>query len=577
MFGVEKIKNSFKEAVMQHPFSMSFFMVGIIVWAVYEGFPYSGSLGSVRKILEYFSYSLYIVSAGMLLCESIHHLRKKENEDYILLSKENRLIYGLIIAVSVLAAVMFSFISYSHDSKFDKAILDYRSRFISEIAFKGLICYLVMVLILSVFFIYKRSGEEFETYVAKAFCGLMKAELVYLIIAVGIMLVIFAFNTLIIDTDKIDLLERVEILLIGLVQYPCILIGITKTEEPIGKFGRIVLSYVFTGLMAIAMGIIYVYIIKILVQWQFPKNQVFTILTALFCFGFPIWTMAKGCCEDMLRKPLNLLPFLFIPFIVLQCMCLYMRVSAYGYTESRYFGLALIVFEIIYFGLYTFVFLSGKNYIHLILFVFIAAAFVTLLVPFVNVTSVVTNSQKKKLTAYIRNIDAGSEVPERTLREASEAFRTIRNEGGLLGNLYLQKLEKNYELDEIKSSDYSGYNDEERDFYINVDLINDQYDITGYSHLIEITDAEGESSNLSLLSYGEKAGTIDLSEEINTLINLHKSGIENDDEKMEEVISGKHELGDGSALYITSLYMNGDSSDDYNIEYISVSGFLLRR
>ena len=80
MFEVERVKKSFKEAVMQHPFSMSLFLTGMIIWAVYESFPYSGSPGTARKVLEHITYSFCIVSAGMLLCESIHHFKKKDEE-----------------------------------------------------------------------------------------------------------------------------------------------------------------------------------------------------------------------------------------------------------------------------------------------------------------------------------------------------------------------------------------------------------------------------------------------------------------------------------------------------------------
>lgn len=576
MLGVEKIKNRFKEAVMQHPFSMCLFMIGMIIWAVYESFPYSGSLGTVRKILEHITYSFCIVSAGMLLCESIHHFKKKDNEEYVLLSSRNKLIYGGIIAVSVLVAAFFCFISYSQNVKFDKDILDYRSKFMTEEATKVLICYLAAVLMLSVYFIYKRSGEAFETYVAKAFCGLMKAELVYLIIALGIMLVIFAFDVLIIGTDSIDLLERVEILLIGLVEYPCVIMGITRTDEKIGKFAKIVLSYVFTGLMAIAMTIIYIYIIKILVQWQFPKNQVFAILTALFAFGLPIWTMAKGCCDEMLKKPLSIMPFLFIPFIILQAMCLYMRVSDYGYTVSRYFGLALIVFEIMYFALYTFVFISGKDMIHMILFMVIATAFLTLLVPGVNVSSMITNSQKKKLEAYLREADPESAAAKRMLREASEAYRTIKDEGGITGNLYLNRLEGNEHLVAVKENKNSGSSDSGDTFYISIDNSAGSFDISGYTELVQITDAEGKSDNLSLLSYGEKVGVINLSSQIKSLAELYEDGYSGGDDEMKKVISGKFELDDGAALYITNLFMDGDMSDITDPGYISITGFLLK-
>ena len=171
---------------------------------------------------------------------------------------------------------------------------------------------------LTIYFFYKRSKESFEAYLGKAFCGLMKAELVYGIIAIGTALVLWAFDTLIVDIDNLDLFLRIETVLVALVQFPCAIAGLSKTENRLGKFAKVILSYVFTSIEDIAFVIIYIYIIKILITWSFPSNQVFTILTALFSVGVVIWTMAQGCCDEALRKPLKIMPFLFIPFIVLQ-------------------------------------------------------------------------------------------------------------------------------------------------------------------------------------------------------------------------------------------------------------------
>ena len=133
-------------------------------------------------------------------------------------------------------------------------------------------------------------------------------------------------------------------------QYPCILVGFSKIEDEVSKFEKVMVTYVLPGLLALAYVIIYTYIIKMLVTWSFPKNQVFAILTTLFCFGVCIWTMAQGLYDDNLKKVFTILPLLFIPCIILQIMCLYMRIAPYGLTLQRYAGIAFVFFEIVYFG-----------------------------------------------------------------------------------------------------------------------------------------------------------------------------------------------------------------------------------
>ena len=99
----------------------------------------------------------------------------------------------------------------------------------------------------------------------------MKAELVYAIIAIGSALIVFAFDELIFDTYRLNLSERVQILLIGLVQFPCAVMALSRTKDSISQFGKIVLTYVLTILESIAFVIIYVYIIKIL-RVEFYSN-----------------------------------------------------------------------------------------------------------------------------------------------------------------------------------------------------------------------------------------------------------------------------------------------------------------
>lgn len=61
------------------------------------------------------------------------------------------------------------------------------------------------------------------------------------------------------------------------------------------------------------------YIIKILVLRQMPKNQIFRILSSLFIIGMPIWSMAQYFKdENFWYNVSSKLAIAFIPFIILQ-------------------------------------------------------------------------------------------------------------------------------------------------------------------------------------------------------------------------------------------------------------------
>ncbi len=578
---IEKVKDLFKDAIKEHRLSLIVFFIATLCWAInYDNPFFSTPVEIIGTILDGTFQVLTGAAYGLLLCEAIY-LYKKDDDNYMLKNTFTMVKYGLIVLAGVAVVFQNWVIGKVYgDSDLDNLFL--YMDFSSEILF----CGLVTIFGLTIFYFYKRSKETFETYLAKAFCGIMKAELVYGIIAIGMLLIIWAFDTLIIDTSSIDLIERVEILILGLVQFPCAVAGLSKTEGSIGKFAKVVLSYVFTIMTAIAFVIIYIYIIKILVTWSFPSNQVFTILASLFCTGVIIWTMAQGCCDEAFVKPLKIMPLLFIPFIILQIMCLAMRVSDHGFTQNRYFGMALIIAEIIYFLVYITSLIKKNNITYFCLFIIIIGSYIVYLVPCVNVDSVVTFSQKKVIEAYISNMDS-----DEAQKEASEALSTIKTEGGFAGQRYLKTLTKeqkdkieDYE-DGISDSSYEGY------FAVDANAKIVPYDISDYDKLYIIDNDFGseydsdkldcEINKIPIASEGKTLGYLDLTDEIALLIKLDKEGEGYNTEKTSKVIGKTFELSSGenydsdTILIIKSLSINGYYDENSTVDYIHIEGYVL--
>ncbi len=568
MLGLEKIKKSFGDVLKEHPYSILLFFIGTLLWALDIG------ARLFETPLEC-GRSLFMgVSLGVLLCETIGLYRAEKKGEDIEAGKFGRVLLNIVIVLGSLAATLLYWLFNEYNWQKKSFGSDYM--LYQELTQNVFICVMTAILGFTVFFFYKRRNDSFEEYTARAFCGLMKAQLVYGIIAIGFLLVLVVFNVLIYDTEQFDLIARSQILILGLVEFPCVIAGLSRTEEKISKFGKAVLSYVLTALLSLGFIIIYVYIIKILVTWKFPSNEVFSILTGLFVGGVAVWTMAQGCCDENLKKFYNILPILFIPFIVLQVMCLYMRVVDYGFTMNRYFGAALIVFEIVYFLLYIFKMISRKDIMAWAIFLVIAGSVLILLFPGTNMNYVVTASQKKKIEKLLAMGDADYKMKA----AAAEAYKEIKKHGGFAGKMYFEKGLTPEQLSDIKNIDPSNVKSD--DFYIRVNNNMHEIDISGYSKLYVYHDDysiydKGFEVDAVLLSYGDDNN-------IKAKANLRgvvDKLIENDknDASEEENIQLLREgiiLSNGSKLLIREITLDGEAGETNKIDRLVIDGYILK-
>jgi len=285
--------------------------------------------------------------------------------------------------------------------------------------------YMALIIVLACLIIYhicKRHEEGFEKYCIKTFFALLRTTVVYGIFAIGIAIIILIFNELIYDTD--GFLGRLEIFLAAGIYSPAIVLALTDKKEDVGKFARGCVLYALEPLLAVSYLIIYIYIIKIFVTNDVPSNSVFVIMTLLFALGMPIWTMALGLEDNgIFGKMAKYLPFSYLPFIILQGWSIGVRIGECGVTTQRYYGVVLIVLELIYFGVYIYEYIKKKEYISFILPVIGVVAIVTLIVPVINYEDVSINSQLKRLSKF--TVDE-SLIHSARASEVNSIYVTIR-------------------------------------------------------------------------------------------------------------------------------------------------------
>lgn len=573
MSGLKKLKQIYFDIIKEHKFSFVTVLLAFVIATVLYGYGHS-NYDSYSTFLSTF---LIFSAFGIVLCETIHKYKKAYDPEYGNKKKKYIILYTTILVVSI---------GISLANTLCNNIIE--NEVIREISEDYCLFYIISAVLLSIYFFYKKSGEKFETYIAKAFCSMVKAQVVYMILAIGFLILIGIVDSLLFDSYEIYLIERVELMLVGLVEFPCLLAGFSKTSEELDKFCKALFSYVFMALLGIAYVIIYVYIIKIVVTWTFPSNEVFSILTGLFVCSVPAWFLALGSNKESMEKTVNIMHYAFIPFIVLQIMCLSMRVSEYGFTASRYFGMALIVFEIIYIIFHAISSIKKWDKNYYIIFIGVIVAFMVFIMPFVNVDSVIFMSQKARIENYFKLGDAAG---DEDVESAQSAYRLLKRSGGLSAKRYIEKNLTDEQVEELSGEERNVPTD---NFSVSAFSNYNSYDVSSYKTLYFVDEDLGDRyytdldlSKVPIYAYDfgndadeEIIGYADLSDIVNEISKLQQNADKNNSmeyqNQLGNVIDAYVPLSDGGVLKITNLVVRGDHLAENPIESISIEGYVFK-
>lgn len=364
---------------------------------------------------------------------------------------------------------------------------------VQEILGRIVIVYAVCMVGFSIYHMFRRLEEDFETYATRAFLELLKASVIYGLFALGLAIIIWIFNELIFDTD--DLLEMVEIFLAGGIYTPMCLKAISGKNEAPGKFFRFCILYVLQPMLLLAFAIIYIYIVKIFVANEIPSNQIFGILSFLFAVGMPIWTLIHGMneTEGFFAKTTKFLPYVFLPFVLLQCWSIGVRISDYGMTSDRYGAVILILCECIYFVLYLLHHLWKKETISYILFALMSVSFLSLLCPGSCYDDMVIRSQMKRINAALEKDTLDTKDTE-LMSTIKSSYRVIK------GISYKSEkvLEERFSEDEVETIE--SFNEYSSNHYETLYLSDNNrftgYDISGYKRIYPVRSTTSDKANL---------------------------------------------------------------------------------
>ena len=550
---LKKMKNLYKtlkeNVFLKYPVTICNIWIASLLTAVVVDFPFEQVYyDRFMKITIFF----WIFAAGNLLVEELFDKYKK-----------------LVRLIGfILSAAISGFFIYMSSIE-QEYIFGIEKDIVMTFIAKLLVCYLTWIAMFCVFKMYQKSEVGFEKYCLSVFGSTMRTTIVYGIFALGLAIIILIFNVLIFDTD--DFILRIETLLACGLYIPGMILAFSKIQYEIGKFLRVVVKYVLLILEMTAFLIIYIYIAKLVISWDLPSNEVFPILSWLFVCGLPIWTVAMYFKEDKLGKIASILPYIFIPFIILQMICIGLRIQEYGLTQERYVCCYLIVAEIIYLILFS---IKKRKYLPTIFLVAAILVSTFCLAPIINCDTMVYLSQKSRFETLMEKAESGNELTDQEIRKVLGAYREIKYLEK--GDAYVKQLPSSYHemIDEFEASctdlsyDYHDYS------YVNCGWDTEEFglDVSNYKTIYVVTlhenDYGEESVNLSDIVFevhGEEK-SIDLSEFSAKAREYDEEG--HDGKEFQEWLyqNGEIQMKDGSKIVIYQMNVNfrDDTCTYYN-------------
>lgn len=268
---------------------------------------------------------------------------------------------------------------------------------------------------------FQKTGLCFAEYAVKVFHNLMKALAICFVATFGIRFVCVIMEALFFE--DYDLSGVGEILFVGFYLAPKLIQAIGDMEEEPGMVLQTIVKHILPVLTICATFIVYLYMLKILLQWELPSNKIFSIVSALFCLGLPVWIMARYYADETRYSyALSILPYVFAPLICLQVYSLGLRISQYGMTPERYIGVMLIVFEVGMILIWHF----KKTQCEILLPFFGILVFISVFVPGVNMNRVSNMWQMSFLKEYYQAVCDGEPLSELAYERLKGAYDYLK-------------------------------------------------------------------------------------------------------------------------------------------------------
>ena len=432
---------------------------------------------------------------------------------------------------------------------------------------RSLAAYLITLFSITIYKIIKNENLKFTEYVLKLFRDLLNNSITYGILSIGVSILVVIFVELILDGKFGNSFIRIHILLFGLFYVLSLLYSFSSiNKKEVNSFAKGLTLYVLLSLVVVAMLIIYVYIAKIIILRDIPKNIIYRILAGIFVVAFPVWNMASyyGTEKKLIGKITKILPYLYIPFIFLEMYSIGARISGFGITPLRYVSCAFIIFQIIAIILNIY---KNKEKLDL-LFIVIAIFGIILLVTPLNYENVSYLSQKGIIEKYLKQNMNFADLEDEAKAKVKGAYKYLSSEKN--GEKYIPDYLTEEDISQIKKYSTTGSYDEYRDynyFYSDKSL---ELDIENYRKITKIYGYENDKSVVKLEKINQKVDFSDFAKEI---IKKDKENEEIAKEYFKD--NNLIKVDDTHDIYVEHISLEYDANDA--IQYFSIEGYLLTK
>lgn len=269
---------------------------------------------------------------------------------------------------------------------------------------------------------------------------------------------------------------------------------------------EILVSFIIIPLISIFSVVLIIYFIKILITGVWPVGQVGPMVLAYSAVGYFIYILGSNLGNNFSRLYRKIFPIILIPLVAMQLVSSYIRVEAYGITESRYYVILFGVFSIV--TALMLIFRKKKN---TNLIVLLSAIFAILsIIPPIDAFTVSKNSQENRLEEILirNNMLVDNEIipKENVTNEDKHEITNISDYLARMG--YLKDIEwfpqdyitdsgyyRNFEVIYGFSPYYGGYVPGEIPQYIYARLDeNEEIDVEGYDKFLKVNIFSNNSS-----------------------------------------------------------------------------------
>lgn len=189
------------------------------------------------------------------------------------------------------------------------------------------------------------SGKNFEGFFAKVFSSYFNSIFLSQLLALGLMGIVFAVFTLLLDNSGGDIYYDIWIF-VNCLFVPGFFLGqipLSEEEKTYSSIMKVLFAYIVLPVFLVYSLVICLYFIKLIFTNSWVEGHVAALSIAQILVGILLIVILKPLENVEAKLPIkklrSLIPFIMIPVCIMYFVAIGMRIMEYGFTEIRYIGL----------------------------------------------------------------------------------------------------------------------------------------------------------------------------------------------------------------------------------------------